>query len=97
MNENALSSPYVRCTVRVHCIYMYHVHVYVHTCTCIVEQDGLGVSSYGISVTTMEEVFMKVREGEEETLKERSTSKCCVSFLSVRCDSIIHVLVVPAG
>ena len=36
------------------------------------DQRGLGVSSYGISVTTMEEVFMKVREGAEETLKHRS-------------------------
>ena len=31
----------------------------------------LGVSSYGISVTTMEEVFMKVREGADETLRHR--------------------------
>ena len=35
------------------------------------EQGDLGVSSYGISVTTMEEVFMKVREGADETLRHR--------------------------
>jgi hypothetical protein len=38
------------------------------------EQGELGVSSYGISVTTMEEVFMKVREGADETLSHRLTA-----------------------
>ena len=32
---------------------------------CIGSKDRYGVSSYGISVTTMEEVFMKVGEGRE--------------------------------
>ena len=31
----------------------------------------LCISSFGVSVTTMEEVFMKVREGTERTLKSR--------------------------
>jgi len=31
----------------------------------------LGISSFGVSVTTMEEVFMKVGEGTEETLETR--------------------------
>ena len=31
----------------------------------------LGISSFGVSVTTMEEVFMKVREGTEKTLESR--------------------------
>ena len=44
----------------------------VHCVTA--EQGGLGVSSYGISVTTMEEVFMKVREGAHESLRPRSAS-----------------------
>ena len=31
----------------------------------------LGVSSFGISVTTMEEVFIKVGEGSAETVEDR--------------------------
>ena len=41
------------------------------------EKEDLGISSYGISVTTMEEVFMKVREGTDESLKHRSP---CVMY-----------------
>ena len=43
-------------------------------CMSTAEQGELGVSSYGISVTTMEEVFMKVREGADETLSHRLTA-----------------------
>ena len=32
---------------------------------CVASKDRYGVSSYGISVTTMEEVFMKVGEGRD--------------------------------
>jgi ATP-binding cassette subfamily A (ABC1) protein 3 len=39
--------------------------------TLEVEKEGLGVSGYGISVTTMEEVFMRVREGAEMALSHR--------------------------
>ena len=35
------------------------------------------MSSYGISVTTMEEVFMKVREGADETLSHRYIDSTC--------------------
>lgn len=31
----------------------------------------LGVSSFGVSITTMEEVFMKVGEGTDEGLDSR--------------------------
>ena len=44
----------------------------------------LGVSSYGISVTTMEEVFMKVREGADETLRHRLyhyTVTCTINYV----------------
>ena len=31
----------------------------------------LGIQSFGVSITTMEEVFMKVGEGTDETLDDR--------------------------
>ena len=34
----------------------------------------LGVSSFGVSVTTMEEVFIKVGQGEDDTLLSRYAS-----------------------
>ena len=34
-------------------------------------KSELGVSSFGISVTTMEEVFIKVGEGSAETVEDR--------------------------
>ena len=37
----------------------------------------LGISSFGVSVTTMEEVFMKVGEGTEETLETRWVGMGC--------------------
>ena len=58
------------------------------------ERDVLGVSSYGISVTTMEEVFMKVREGADETLRHRSSPTACVPLcinVHVHVHNIIHV------
>ena len=35
------------------------------------DKTGLGIQSFGVSVTTMEEVFMKVGEGTDETLDDR--------------------------
>ena len=35
------------------------------------QKVGLGVSSFGVSITTMEEVFMKVGEGTDEALDDR--------------------------
>lgn len=37
------------------------------------QKEPLGIAGFGISVTTMEEVFIKVGEGTDETLDER----CC--------------------
>ena len=34
-------------------------------------KSELGIAGFGISVTTMEEVFIKVGEGTEETLEQR--------------------------
>ena len=33
--------------------------------------EALGVASYGVSVTTMEEVFIKVGENKDETMKAK--------------------------
>ncbi len=41
---------------------------------CAARKVELGVSSFGISVTTMEEVFIKVGEGVDETLETRFAS-----------------------
>lgn len=54
-------------TTRSSCFSVISHKMYISTA----DQRDLGVSSYGISVTTMEEVFMKVREGADETLKCR--------------------------
>ena len=35
------------------------------------QKEQLGIAGFGISVTTMEEVFIKVGEGTDETLDER--------------------------
>ena len=34
-------------------------------------KSNLGVASFGVSVTTMEEVFIKVGEGTDESLENR--------------------------
>ena len=34
-------------------------------------KSDLGIAGFGISVTTMEEVFMKVGEGTDESLERR--------------------------
>ena len=39
--------------------------------SCAARKTELAVSSFGVSVTTMEEVFIKVGEGTDETLDER--------------------------
>ena len=39
---------------------------------CLLDQmEALGVASYGVSVTTMEEVFIKVGENKDETMKAK--------------------------
>ena len=35
------------------------------------KKDELGIVSFGVSITTMEEVFMKVGEGTDQTLDDR--------------------------
>ena len=49
------------------------VLLYANWClSCFVaEQKSLGISSFGVSVTTMEEVFMRVGQGTDETLETR--------------------------
>ena len=49
-----------------------HTHVcYMSVCILPDHKEELGIAGYGISVTTMEEVFIKVGEGNDETLQER--------------------------
>ena len=43
--------------------------MYIHVFAA--RKDELGIAGFGISVTTMEEVFIKVGEGTDETLQER--------------------------
>ena len=50
---------------------MFRVDFKVFSISCAARKTELGVSSFGVSVTTMEEVFIKVGEGTEETLDER--------------------------
>ena len=38
-------------------------------------KEDLGISSFGVSVTTMEEVFIRVGEGMDETLETRLRRK----------------------
>lgn len=38
------------------------------------QKKSFGISSYGVSVTTMEEVFLKVAEGNTKTLAEHETA-----------------------
>ena len=38
---------------------------------CAARKSELGIAGFGISLTTMEEVFIKVGEGTDETLKHR--------------------------
>lgn len=37
---------------------------------CIDKLEQYGITSFGVSVTTLEEVFMKVGEGAEKTLHD---------------------------
>ena len=54
-----------------------HVHACAFTlfyCNClytVAHKDELGIAGFGISVTTMEEVFIKVGEGTDESLEHR--------------------------
>ena len=50
---------------------MFKIDYKVFTILSAARKTELAVSSFGISVTTMEEVFIKVGEGTEETLDER--------------------------
>ena len=57
------------------CTYLaaYDVHhvLFLHSFFPSARKEELGISSFGVSVTTMEEVFMKVGEGTEMTLETR--------------------------
>ena len=59
------SSIYTTCTVYYSC----NIHVHVH----VARKNELGIAGFGISVTTMEEVFIKVGEGTDESLEHRYT------------------------
>ena len=50
--------------------------VFSHITVCVhaARKVELGVSSFGVSITTMEEVFIKVGEGTDETLETRFAS-----------------------
>ena len=58
---------YIRIYVCTYTMYMYLLCMYVFAA----RKDELGIAGFGISVTTMEEVFIKVGEGTDETLQER--------------------------
>ena len=67
-------------------MYTVHIHVYnMYISTRTAEQDEFGVSSYGISVATMEEVFMKVQEGAEETLRHRYHTIAIACTCNIQC------------
>lgn len=43
----------------------------MYTFLCNIDKlEEYGITSFGISVTTLEEVFMKVGEGAEKTLQD---------------------------
>ena len=48
-----------------------HVHVRGHSLLPVARKVDLGLSSFGVSVTTMEEVFIQVGRGTDETLESR--------------------------
>ena len=53
-------------------MYMYIVYqVILCNDFSIGQKSKLGISSFGVSVTTMEEVFIKVGEGTDETFQSR--------------------------
>ena len=46
--------------------------LFYYDCLYIVaHKEELGIAGFGISVTTMEEVFIKVGEGTDESLEHR--------------------------
>ena len=49
----------------------------------LARKKDLGIAGFGISVTTMEEVFIKVGEGTEETLERR-----CVAAVTYYVDTV---------
>ena len=55
-------------------------------------KQDLGIAGFGISVTTMEEVFIKVGEGTEETLERRCVLLCCTLY---RCVTLLYDLCFP--
>ncbi len=42
------------------------------------QKQELGIASFGVSVTTMEEVFMKVGEDADRGLDTRSAQNICI-------------------
>ena len=47
------------------------------------QKSKLGISSFGVSVTTMEEVFIKVGEGTDETFQSRLLYIVCTYVYTV--------------
>ena len=54
--------------LRFHCI---TICMLLCVCVCLENRESLGISSFGLSLTTMEEVFLKVGSGSTETSKKR--------------------------
>ena len=44
------------------------------------KMDEYGITSFGVSVTTLEEVFMKVGEGAEKTVDDLYVSHCITNL-----------------
>ena len=47
------------------------IFLYCATFVSSGQKAELGISSFGVSITTMEEVFIKVGHGEDATLKSK--------------------------
>ncbi len=64
---------HLQCTKCMHGFTIVHCYMHVfHFSVCaIAERVELGVSSFGVSITTMEEVFIKVGLGEDATLQSK--------------------------
>ena len=45
------------------------------------KKDELGIAGFGVSVTTMEEVFLRVRDGTAESIEHRYVHTACYCLL----------------
>ena len=61
--------------------WQYSTIVYFALITVLGMKESLGIASFGIAVTTMEEVFIKVGEGTDEALKSRYNKNGVVLLL----------------